>query len=77
MAEVLFRDLIKSRADYTVASAGVYAMDGQRASENTQAVLKDEKLDGSKFRSQRLSKALVCHDPGAPGCGGKSVSTGC
>jgi glycine hydroxymethyltransferase len=59
MAEVLFRDLVKDKQDYHVSSAGVHAADGEKASDNTAAVLRDVGLDISKFRSQQLTPELL------------------
>ncbi len=59
MAEVVFRDLVKDLPDYSVSSAGVHAMEGQRASEHTANLLKEAGLDASKFRSRQLTKAIV------------------
>ena len=61
MAEALFRAQLGKRGDFMVESAGVHATDGQRASQHTAQVLKEEGIDVSEFRSQPLTKQLV-HD---------------
>jgi protein-tyrosine phosphatase len=59
MAETLFRELVKGRSDYEVASAGLGAMPGDKASRHTADLMKEQGHDLSNFRSQMLSKALV------------------
>lgn len=59
MAEGLFRALVTDRTDFTVTSAGVNALEGQRASQHTVNTLKEEKINLSEFRSQPLTKRLV------------------
>ncbi|MGY8690746.1 MAG: ribose 5-phosphate isomerase B, partial [Verrucomicrobiales bacterium] len=59
MAEALFRDLVKDRADFTVSSAGVSASKGQAASGHTAEVLIEKGIDCSGFASQPLSKELI------------------
>ncbi len=59
MAEGLFAHMVKSRGDIAVESAGISAMDGQKASGHTIDVLKRQKIDLSKFRSQALTRDLV------------------
>jgi glycine hydroxymethyltransferase len=59
MAEMLFREQVKERADYAVASAGVGAMDGQPASKQTTDLVKARGLDPSGFRSQQLTFELM------------------
>lgn len=51
--------MVKNRDDFRVESAGVHAMDGQRASHHTVTALKDDGIDVSNFRSQMLTKQLV------------------
>ena len=59
MAEVIFRDLVRGRHDYEVASAGVGAYEGDEPSRYTVEVLHEDGLDLSDFRSQPLSDELV------------------
>ena len=59
MAEAIFKDLVKDREDFTVASAGVSAMPGQAASDHTAKVLQDKGIDCSDFCSQPISIELV------------------
>ncbi len=59
MAEALFRAMVRERSDYLVQSAGIHAMEGQRASQHTVGVLRGEGIDCSNFRSQPLTKQLV------------------
>ena len=59
MAEGLFAHMVKGRGDFIVESAGISAMDGQKASGHTIEVLKKQKIDLSKFRSQALTRDLV------------------
>jgi glycine hydroxymethyltransferase len=59
MAEGLFRALVKGADDYHIESAGISAATGQRASQHTVEVLKREKVDLSRFRSQPLTREMV------------------
>lgn len=59
MAEMLFREQVKGRADYSVASAGVAAMDGQSASKQTAELMKARGVDPTGFRSQQLTFELM------------------
>ncbi|MBB5034275.1 low molecular weight protein arginine phosphatase [Prosthecobacter vanneervenii] len=59
MAEALFRDLVKERADYQVSSAGVAAAPGMPASKHTAAILKERGLDLSRFQSRMLDQELL------------------
>ena len=59
MAEALFRELVKGRADYTVGSAGVSAMPGQPPAAHTVALLKDKGADLGAFRSRPLTLDLL------------------
>jgi glycine hydroxymethyltransferase len=61
MAEGLFADMVRKRGDFAVSSAGLSAMDGQRASAHTADVLRRQGIDLSRFRSSMLSDAAV-HD---------------
>lgn len=54
MAEALFRELVKERADYQVASAGVAAAPDMPASKHTTALLKERGVDLSGFLSRML-----------------------
>ena len=59
MAEGLFRTLVRDATDYHVESAGISAATGQIASQHTVDLLKSEKVDLSRFRSQPLTRAMV------------------
>ncbi len=59
MAETMFRELVKGRADYEVASAGLGAMPGDKASRYTADLMRERGYDLSDFRSQMLSQELV------------------
>jgi glycine hydroxymethyltransferase len=59
MAEALFRDLVKDRPDFEVASAGVGAMPGQPASPQTADLISELGLDLSGFASSPLTDELV------------------
>jgi len=59
MAEGLFRAMTGNPDDYHIESAGISAAMGQKASQHTIDVLKKEKVDLSRFRSQPLTRELV------------------
>lgn len=59
MAEALFRELVRDRADYQVASAGVAAAPGMPASKHTTALLTDRGLDLSGFQSRMLDREVL------------------
>lgn len=59
MAEALFRDLVKERADYQVSSAGVAAAPGMPASKHTAALLKERGLDLARFQSRMLDRQTL------------------
>jgi glycine hydroxymethyltransferase len=59
MAEGLFADMTRERGDFVVGSAGLGAMDGQRASTHTAELLKKRKIDLSRFRSRMLMPEMV------------------
>ena len=59
MAEGLFRALVQNAGDYQIESAGISASAGQKASQHTMDVLKKEKVDLNRFRSQPLGRAMV------------------
>ena len=59
MAEGLFADMVKSRGDFAVGSAGISAMPGQKASGHTADLLKKRKIDLSRFRSRLLKRDMV------------------
>ena len=59
MAEALFRELVKGRPDYEVASAGTGAEDGDLASHHTERLMQERGNDLSQFRSRGLSPELV------------------
>jgi glycine hydroxymethyltransferase len=57
MAEALFRELVKDRADYQIGSAGVAAAPGMPASKHTAALLKERGIDLASFQSRMLERA--------------------
>ena len=59
MAEALFRDLVKDRADYEVSSAGVAAAPGMPASRHTTAILRDKGLMREDFSSRMLTGQML------------------
>ncbi|WP_395753498.1 low molecular weight protein arginine phosphatase [Prosthecobacter sp.] len=59
MAEALFRELVKERADYQVSSAGVAAAPGMPASKHTAALLKSRGVNLSGFQSRMLDKKIL------------------
>lgn len=59
MAEALFRDLVKDRSDYEVASAGVAAAPGMPASKHTAAILREKGLFRDDFASRMLSADML------------------
>ncbi len=59
MAEALFRDLVRDRADYQVSSAGVAAAPGMPASKHTAALLKERGLDLASFQSRMLDQPTL------------------
>ena len=60
MAEGLFRDIVKGRAeDFLVGSAGIAAFDGSGASEETLRVMGAHGIDMSEHKSRRLTAAMV------------------
>ena len=59
MAEGLFRELVKGRGDYQVASAGIGAYDGAPPSKHTSEILKERGVDVSTMRSQFLTPDLM------------------
>ena len=59
MAEALFRDLVRERADYQVSSAGVAAAPGMPASKHTAALLRERGLDLSGFQSRMLDQQTL------------------
>lgn len=59
MAEALFRELVKDRADYEVASAGISALPGQPASQHTVDVLREKGILLQGFRSRPLTLDLL------------------
>lgn len=61
MAEALFRDLVKERADYQISSAGVAAAPGMPASKHTAGILKERGIDLSSFQSRMLDQELLDH----------------
>lgn len=59
LAEVLFRDLVKDRADFKVGSAGVGAFSGQPASRYSAALAGEKGLDLSRHQSRAVTVDLV------------------
>ena len=59
MAEGLFKKVVRGRGAYRVVSAGVGALDGQRASEHAVTACRALGLDISQHRSQHLTARLV------------------
>lgn len=59
LAEALFRDLVKGRADYTVRSAGVGAFSGQPASRHSVTLARERGLDLSGHSSRAVTHDLV------------------
>ena len=59
MAEALFRELVREREDYQVASARVAAAPGMPASKHTTALLTERGLDLSGFQSRMLDREAL------------------
>lgn len=60
MAEGLFRQMVEDRADdFMVASAGISAIEGFPATEETIRAMDEEGIDVSRHQSQRLSIGLI------------------
>lgn len=60
MAAGVFRKLISDRADdFAIVSAGISALDGFPATQDTLQVMKDEGVDVSDHRSQRLTLEMI------------------
>ena len=59
MAEGLFRELVKGRADYEAGSAGLGAMPGQPAAQHTADILAEKGIDMAGFKSRPLTPELV------------------
>ena len=60
MAEGLFRHLVSKKAsEFSIGSAGVSALDGYPASQETMRVMKEEGIDVSSHQSRRLTTAMV------------------
>lgn len=59
MAEYLFRHRLNDQAPWAAQSAGVFAMDGGRASDHAVQALKEWSIDLSPHRSQPLTEKLV------------------
>lgn len=59
LAEALFRDLVKGRADYEVSSAGVAAAPRMPASKHTTAILKEKGLHREDFASRMLDDKML------------------
>lgn len=60
MAEGLLKDIAKkNKLDIEVASAGVFAMDGDKAANNAVEALRKIDIDISKHRSQNVTRELV------------------
>ena len=62
MAEILLRTAIEnepSLSNYNIQSAGIFAAQGQAASENAQKIIEKKSYDLSKHRSKQISQDLV------------------
>lgn len=61
MAEAYFRELCRraGKTDVEVASAGLYAWEGARASGAAREVMREEGADLSTFRSRRLTAEMA------------------
>ena len=62
IAEILLRTAIEKDAlseSYQVSSAGIYASDGQTASENAQKVMQAKSCDLSNHSAQQVTQELV------------------
>lgn len=59
MAEGIFKDLTSGRPDIVAGSAGISALDGYPASEETVRVMQENGLDVSRHASRRLTGAMV------------------
>lgn len=59
MAEALFRDLVRERADYQVSSAGVAAAPGMPANKYSTALLKERGLNLASFKSRMLDRQIL------------------
>ena len=60
MAEGIFKKLVEDRAgEFSVGSAGIGALDGFKASDETVQVMKEHGIDVSGHRSRRLTVAMV------------------
>lgn len=59
MAEAIFRELVKGRTDYAVASAGVAAAPGMPASRHTSDLMRERGLDLSAFQSRMLDQSML------------------
>lgn len=60
MAEGLLKDIAKkNKLDIEVASAGVFAMDGDKAANNAVEALRKIDIDISKHKSQNVTRELV------------------
>ena len=59
MAEGLFRQLVKTRPDITVDSAGVAATSGQSPSVHAVTALRERNIDITNYRSQPISQEVI------------------
>jgi glycine hydroxymethyltransferase len=59
MAEGLFRELVKDRADYRIASAGIAALPGQSPSQHTANIVSERGGSLKDFKSSQLSQELI------------------
>lgn len=59
MAEGLFREAVKERSDFTIASAGVAAYPGSPVSSETSGLLKSRGISLDGFESQPVSERLI------------------
>lgn len=60
MAEGILRDMLEEAGlDMEVASAGIYALDGDRAAANALGVLEEKSIDISKHRAETIHGDLI------------------
>ncbi len=61
MGEIMFKEMIKEikDMDIKVVSAGTWALEGHRASQNAIKVMEERNIDLSKHRSTPLTESLV------------------
>ncbi len=59
MAEAIFREATRDRAEYQVKSAGVAARDGAACSLDTENICSDSNLELTSFSSQSVTERLL------------------